>query len=192
MIGSHDSFTYLKSTNSVYNSFSATWRTQTKTIAEQYSVGVRYFDLRVTLERRGNRNMWQAVHGAARLDKIFISLKAVCELINSYGDAYFRLLLENNKYEKEFKESLAGLPEQYPSLVYVAMKNPWTEIYSDSNFQVPIEDFSYIPWNTGQSFMWNLKHFKPNTIKNYAKKHNPKITKEMIEDKERIYFMDFV
>ena len=46
MIGSHNSFTYLKSTNSVINAVSAFWRCQVKSIQEQYKAGVRFFDSR--------------------------------------------------------------------------------------------------------------------------------------------------
>ena len=47
MIGTHDSFTYLRARRRVMELFSGIWRTQRMTLAEQRAAGVGYVDVRV-------------------------------------------------------------------------------------------------------------------------------------------------
>lgn len=68
MLGSHNSFTYLKATNTFYGQFPIVWRCQYKTIQEQYKDGIRFFDVRVKLEKKANRNMWRCAHGIVDLE----------------------------------------------------------------------------------------------------------------------------
>ena len=58
MIASHDTFTYDKPINLLFNLFSIFWRCQKLDIASQYNKGVRIFDIRVAR----HKDKWVAAH----------------------------------------------------------------------------------------------------------------------------------
>ena len=148
MIGSHNSFTYLKSTNSVINAVSAFWRCQVKSIQEQYKAGVRFFDVRVKGED------------------------------NEYKDEFL----------KQVNEKIIGKQE---IVKWVAIKKPWENIYYAKDMP-KIVDYTYVPWNTGEDFWYNIKNFKFSSIATWAKNNNPDMTPEMFKDTKICYFMDYV
>lgn len=192
MIGSHDSYTHLASTNSFYNNFTDFWRCQRHTVVDQYRLGVRFFDIRVCLEKVNGKNQWRACHGKADLEKRWSSLRSICSYVqNSLVGSQFRLILEKGSTE-EFINEVDKLWETYPCLIEVAIKNPWKYIYQSANHP-QYKDYTYCPWNTGKSFWENLGDLITNisTIKSYAKSHNPIITNGMINDPNIIYFMDY-
>lgn len=78
MIGSHDTFTYLKPCNPIYKLGSRWWRTQCKSIDEQYTFGVRFFDIRVC--RDGNQ--WRLCHGVVNLKMTFSTIKDICNFMD--------------------------------------------------------------------------------------------------------------
>jgi hypothetical protein len=49
-------------------------------------------------------------------------------------------------------------------------------------------------WDVDASLSQNIKNFslQASSIKKWAKNHNPEITQEMIDDKDTLYFMDYV
>ena len=100
MLGSHNSFTYLKAVNKpIFNKFTKYWRCQYKSIQEQYDAGVRFFDIRVATEsvKVGSKNkiMWRSCHGACNLDNIFTTLSVACKQFKDLGpDVKIRILLE--------------------------------------------------------------------------------------------------
>lgn len=193
MIGSHNSFTYLKSTNSVINAVSAFWRCQVKSIQEQYKAGVRFFDVRVKGEKRGSMIVWRTCHGKASLDRTFISLQAICATFNSLGkNIMIRIILEDNEYKDEFlkqvNEKIIGKQE---IVKWVAIKKPWENIYYAKDMP-KIVDYTYVPWNTGEDFWYNIKNFKFSSIATWAKNNNPDMTPEMFKDTKICYFMDYV
>lgn len=99
MIGSHDSFTYCKSTSWWYNHAKKYWKTQRRSIEEQYKWGVRFFDIRVY--RDGN--IWRTCHGVVNLTKCFNSLKEICEYMKTAcPTAIYRIVLEKGS-ERAFK-----------------------------------------------------------------------------------------
>lgn len=191
MIGTHNSFTYIDSTSKLYNKFSDFWRCQGKTIQEQYECGARYFDVRVTSETRGSRICWRVCHGKVDLGQTFISLKAIDAYFKKYKDATYRLGLERGDTSKFIKDvnSLVASGKSQCKMAFI--KDPWKTIFQASD-HLPLTDMTYIPWNTGKDLWYNITHFKLDTIAHHAKKENTKLTNDMIEDPNHIYFIDYI
>lgn len=194
MIGSHDSYTHLACTDSKFNRYTEFWRCQDTTVLQQYKDGCRFFDVRVKLVVEDGKNHWQAIHGACPLEKKWVSLKSLCAYFNStLKNSLFRIVLEDSKGQDIFENEVTPLLGKYPGLIEVAIKKPWKTIYWAKNHPQYVE-YYYMPWNTGKSFWSNLLSLfgKIDTIKHYAKKHNPVITEEMKNDPNTIYLMDYV
>lgn len=184
MIGTHDSFTYLKAKNKIYELFSFLWRTQTKTIKEQQDLGVKYLDIRVYRTKDG---YWELCHGLVNFNKRF---KMLYDILDDYQDFHIRLILEkgNSKDEECFEKELLFLPPYLAKISFAAIKKNWRIILNEK-FQ--IMDYTYIPFYSNLSFWQNIKRMNWfNTIKKWAKKHNPIITQKMKEDKNIVHFID--
>lgn len=190
MIGSHNSFTFLQADKWYFNLFSFLWRCQTIDIYDQYKEGVRFFDIRVFWDSKSH--LWRPCHGKCNFNGY--SWESLDEIITFTGsrfkDTKYRIVLEkgNNDDITRFIEEYNKITDK-ENLAEVAIKSPWKTIKENNLIYI---DFTYCPWNTGKSFWWNIRHFKLDTIKHYAKKHNPFITKEMKDDQVTIYFMDYV
>lgn len=199
MIGSHNSFTFKNSPNWLFNKFNYFWRCQNKTMREQYDAGVRFFDIRVY---RKDDAHWGLAHGLVNLYGGFDTISTLLiYMITQFPEAYFRVLLEKGDdsivkvFTGEVSDALASLSTPFTNrskLYQAIIKSGWNIIYSNPNEEFIIHDYCYTPILTGKSFWYNVKHFKFSSIKKYAKKHNPKITQEMIDDPKEIHFMDFV
>lgn len=186
MLGSHNSFTYLKAKKRIFNWISFLWRCQTKTIKEQYNSKVEYFDIRVRFNKNGK---WQLCHGIVDLDLEFNSLECILDM---FYDSRVRLILERgNDVDKFlFKNRIEKLIPQYPQISFVAIKKNWEILYDKD---LHIFDYTYTPWLSGLSFWQNIKRFNFfSTIKRWAKEHNPIINDIIIKDTTNIYFMDHV
>ena len=171
MIGSHDTFTYLKTTNVLAKIFTMFWRCQEKSIHDQYKAGARLFDIRVIYEKIEDKEWWRIGHGLATVDQCFVNLNNIC--------VYFK------------KRSYSAV------LTHIIIKHPWTVLHTTKNTFKEEHDYCchLFNWDTDKSIMENIKQFDISSwsIKSWAKKHNPKeITKEMIEDKDILYFMDYI
>lgn len=184
MIGSHNSYSYLNPTESVYNSVSGLWRCQTKTIQEQYNAGVRYFDVRV----RKDGNFWRVCHGIVDFTLKFPSLENICLLFQNMEGAKLRLILESGEV-CDFETNIKSLSKKYSCLVFSCIKDGWRVIIDKGN---TIIDYTYTPWLTGESFWHNIKRFNFfSSIKSWAAKHNPSLMPEMLTSDE-VHFMDYV
>lgn len=194
MIGSHNSFTFKNATCKLYNVLNRFWRCQNKSLQEQYAEGVRFFDLRVF---RKDDLHWGLAHGLVNLyggyDTIYTLMYY---MVTQFPEAYFRVILEKGDssavkiFEDEVSDAVTAFAE-HSHFYQAIIKSNWKILYT-SNKEFIFHDFCYTPILTGENWLYNLKHFKLSSIKNYAKKHNPKITQEMKDDKTNIYFMDFV
>lgn len=184
MIGSHDSFTYLNATSKVYEKISALWRTQTKTIQNQYKAGVRYFDVRV----RRDGDIWRVCHGLVDFNQIFTRLEMIPKFFNKIGeDCILRIILERGD-DTLFKAEAEKLKENN-NVTFIGIKDNWQVLYNEDP---PIKDYSYIPWDSGKSIWGNITAMKYfSSIKKHAKKNNPQITPELIAD-ETVHFMDLI
>lgn len=189
MLGTHNSYTYLKAKNPFYEFFSFLWRTQDKPIGLQMIAGVNYFDIRV----RRDGDVWRICHGLVDFD---FTVKRLEDLLYIFSSRKVRIILERtsllDRYEgvvEDFKEEIEEC-SKYPCLSFAAIKSGWKVIYDDGT---AIMDCTYTPWLAGLSFWENIKRFNFfSTIKRWAKKHNPAITDEMKNSPQTVYFVDYV
>lgn len=194
MIGSHNTFTFLSPKHKFFNLFKWLWRCQDKTIDEQYKAGVKYFDIRVS-------SGYKFAHGLVTLDTDYMLLGYILTYIkNTFPNAKCRIILErgNTKETATFVTHVINLLASkyfYPILEQyvhqIIVKKDWKIIYDNPKMNLEIKDYSYVPRYSDKSFWYNLTHFKFDTIKHHSKS-NPTITKEMIEDKNVVYFMDYI
>lgn len=194
MVGSHNSFTFKNATCKLYNVFKSFWRCQDKSLHEQYDAGVRFFDLRVF---RKDERHWSLAHGLVNLYGGYDTIYTLMfYMMTQFPDAHFRVVLEkgDSNVEKIFEDEVADAITALADRVHLyqaIIKSNWKILYT-SNQEFIFHDFCYTPVLSGESFWYNVKHFKLSSIKKYAKKHNPGITQEMKNDETNIYFMDFV
>lgn len=156
MIGSHDTFSYLPSTCPVHNWLTRTWRTQCKTIMQQYLAGVHFFDLRVC-QHRGN---WYFCHGLARFKSFqFKTLDAICDWMDKYFSvALYRIVLERGNVD-EFLAQAGYLSES----ICTRHQNLWRvdiKAHGKWNGEVGNNDFEL--YNRGYKFATLLTWEEPN------------------------------
>ena len=107
-------------------------------------------------------------------------------------------MAERNKDIKElFLREAKQTFELYKDMLWgIGTHFPWHTYYSNENFNPRIKEYYCHPfnWNTDKDIKYNLKHIDLTSwsLPLYAKKHNPIITKEMIEDPKVMYIMDYV
>lgn len=208
MIGSHDTFTYLKPTCGLYNHFSRLWRTQCKTIKEQYERGVRFFDIRVCKYRK----QWAFAHGLVTFPILFPTITDICRYIEKeYPLAVYRIVLErggilvedlfncqvreynrlnkdNNlwladvKFHRHWRGELINNSERLYWKGYAFTRNSctWTEPNKELHGSVGVHNF------------WKIN------LKKEARKINSQIgmgdltkLQEMYEDPTRLYLLDY-
>lgn len=197
MIGSHNTFTYLKAESGLMETFSNLWRCQSKTTKQQYDLGVRFFDVRVAPEKDGGKTKWRLCHGKANLKMQFISLAALNNYMQRrFPKALYRLILEKGD-QADFKAQANKLVESIGKnacLYAVIIKKNWQVLFTKQSLK--FNEFYCHPlnWNTDMSLGYNLRNvdLRQTNIKEWAKKHNPLITKDMIEDNDNLYMMDYV
>lgn len=135
MIGSHDTFTYLQPANPIFRLFTGLWRTQCKTIGQQYDAGVRFFDLRVVR----HRGYWYFAHGIVRLKGYkFKLINDICKFMKSlYPEAIYRIVLERGSVADEitFLNETYGICEVYHHLWRLDIKSDkvWMGKYGSNN-----------------------------------------------------------
>lgn len=202
MIGTHDSFTYLNTGNIFIDIFNMFWRCQVKTLDEQYELGVRVFDIRVIAVEKDGIVCWEVGHGIARVRQYFVNLEDICVYFKkNYPGSFVRIMLEKNgndlgiraSFEKEAIEAI----QKYADMIWtIYVKNPWICMYSNKKFKEVKDTCCHLfNWHIDKDLLTNIKNFEfsSGSIKGWAKKHNPsKITKEMIDDPNILYFMDYV
>lgn len=183
MIGTHDSYTYLTPNSMIHALCSFMWRTQDKSIEQQKQLGVTYFDIRV---RRDN-NKWRICHGLVDFDLTFSTLSEILDLYLGYK---VRLILERgNKYHEQIFSDSIDMNKNHPALSFSCIKKGWKILVCKDP---QIIDYTYVPWCSGLGFFENIKRFNfLSTIRKWATKHNPKITKELVDDNV-VHFMDYV
>ncbi len=187
MIGSHDSFTYMEARSPLVNAFRGLWRTQDKSIEEQFRAGVRFFDIR--LFRDGSK--WRAAHGLAEFDAAYPTLlRAAKDIAKRCPGCRFQIWLEKGTDEdwELFKSEAEKLKKQYPTaLTQLVRKNP-EEVWYRSETYPEMEYLAFREWT------WKnvLKGLVCSPIRRWAKRHNIMPTAEQRADRGTVYFMDFV
>ena len=206
MIGSHDTFTYLKPCNPIYKLSSRWWRTQCKSIDEQYAFGVRFFDIRVC--RDGNK--WRLCHGVVNLKMTFPTIKDICNFMDMKCPvAIYRIVLEKGNYKDEriFINEVQGLCNKFTGLWRVDIKasKVWTGEVDDNNISLFKKGYLFALSNVWEEpvhelhgFVTTSNFYKVN-LRKEAMKINGSLTffdnkaslKEMIDDKVNLYFIDY-
>lgn len=209
MIGSHNSFTYLPSTNWLYNRFQRLWRTQCKSIEEQYKFGIRFFDIRVYKEG----NMWRLCHGAVNLSyyRLF-SLHSLCNLFDTcYPDALYRIILEKGDTydilnEAGFQDP-ANLCACHPNLWRVDIKNYHyykgyvcnnNQALYDKGYKFALDDTWVEPSHELRGYVHLKTAYKDNLRKQAMKINNglsifanEDALKQAIESKDELWLIDY-
>lgn len=154
MIGSHDTFTYLKSTSWVYNNCKKWWKCQCKTIAEQYAFGIRLFDIRVCRDK----GRWRMCHGKVNLKMTFDTLRDICaDMQRNFPEAIYRLVLEKGDTAPFLGEVLLDggetLCTRYPKLWRVDIKDTglWMGSVANNNQRLYNEGYKFALVNTWEA-----------------------------------------
>ena len=184
-IATHDSATGEKSKNLLHALGKVFAQTQTKTIKEQYEVGVRYFDLRVDKDLVLCHGLWKA-------DKKFADL--LIEMRRYVTETVYMRVIIERKYPAEEIEriqkmirNLVNLHGKHIKLTYIAQKIPWKtlKVYRDIPF---VGGFLSVP--TPKEYLTlahkDWRRYIP--IPRILKKITPKV--EFNED--RFIMVDFV
>ncbi len=214
MIGSHDTFTYCKSTKWIFNHAKKYWKTQCKSIEEQYKWGVRMFDIRVMSEK----NFWRTCHGECKLTKCFLTLRDICDFMKkNCPDAIYRIVLEkgadsrfkqealhNNFPDFDKKYGTATLCDIYPNLWRVDIKatGVWTGTVCNNNQKLFERGYKFALVDTWTPPSYEIHgEVKCNNIlkidlRKKARQLNKEIFNlnnidELKESKDFLYFIDY-
>lgn len=207
MIGSHDTFTYLEPCNPILNLGKRWWRTQCKSIEEQYRFGIRFFDIRVYLDKDMH---WRYCHGIVNFNKYERTINNICLYMKNYfPEAIYRIVLEkgNNSVRELFTVAVNGLCKKYPNLWRVDIKSSkvWmgevcnnNELLFNMGYKFALVNTWEEPAHELHGFVTASNFYKVN-LRKEAMKINGSLTffdnkvslKEMIEDKEHLYFIDY-
>lgn len=122
-IATHDSATGEKSKNFLHALGKVFAQTQTKTIREQYEVGVRYFDLRVDKDLVLCHGLWKADKDLAQI---------MTEMSRFDEEVYVRVVIERRYSDKVYNELCERIRKTINlrgkgkvKLDYIAHKIPW-------------------------------------------------------------------
>lgn len=208
MIGSHDSMTYCKSTSWIYNNCKKYWKTQCKTLEQQYEFGIRFFDLRVYRDN----NAWKFAHGIVNLKAPkFNSLKEICSRMKfKYPEAIYRIVLEKGeaKDRELFCSEALNLCDEYDNLWRVDIKSykKWDGYICNNNQKLFNRGYKFAlvnPWEKpANELHGGINGFSDlfyTDLRKDAKKINSTFTffedkellKKMLESKDELYFLDY-
>ena len=122
-IATHDSATGERSKNVLHALGKVFAQTQTKTIREQYEVGVRYFDIRVDKDLTLCHGLWKANKDLAQI---------MTEMSRFDEEVYVRVVIERRYSDKVYNELCERIRKTINlrgkgkvKLDYIAHKIPW-------------------------------------------------------------------
>lgn len=136
VLGSHNSFSYLKTKNLLLRPFSFMARCQNVDIIKQYRLyNVRCFDLRIRFNKKGNLVV---AHGAAVYKINKSEVENYLNIINNWKDCYVRILLEvrNKKQYNKLNKDL-----------FVKQCKEWESKYKNIKF-----------WCGRNLYNWNVEY----------------------------------
>ncbi len=197
MLASHNSKTFNKATNKIFELFNFIWRCQDKSLQDQYARGVRFFDIRVY--RKSSNDAWGYCHGLVNVYGGAGDLKALLHLLKIvYPDVKCRIILEKYKnqetldlFKSEVQKLLDTTPDVYDIVQQFIIKPGWVIVWNNDKMNYNIIDKSWVPFTSDKPKWKQLSWKMFSNPKRWAKKHN-NITNEEINDKNVIYFYDFV
>lgn len=141
ILGSHNSWSYLKPRKWWMRLIAFTARCQSATIIEQYTLhDVRCFDLRLRWDKKGNMIL---AHGIVEYKYTWEMLMNDLTFLNTRGDCYVRVLHEirNKTQRKEstigtFQKYIFYLEQRFPHIHWWCGRNLYNWEY-DYNFDSP-------------------------------------------------------
>ena len=214
MIGSHNTFTYLKSTSWLYNNCKKYWKCQCKSIEEQHIFGIRMFDIRIYRDK----GKWKPCHGKANLKgKQWSSIEEILIYMkNNFPDSIYRLWLEkgNSSDEQHFMDEVTDAVKKFfysktPFMLWragVKRTKEWKHGFFNQNqklydmgYKFALKDTWEIPCYELHGSIDDVDDFLHTDLRKEAKKINSKLyffdnLKEllkMINSKDELYFLDY-
>lgn len=204
MIGSHDSFTFEKSTSWIFNKGKRWWKTQGKSIQEQYAFGIRLFDIRVF--RDGGR--WRTCHGKVNLKTCFKDIEEICLYMQANcPEAIYRIVLEKGDASLFHQQANPAFAVKYPNLWRMDIKytGKWLgEVYNnnqglyDRGYKFALVDVWTPPAYELHGFLTARNFYKIDLRKSAMSinrgleffKDKTKL-KAMLESRDELYFLDY-
>ena len=173
ILGSHNSWSYLKPKKWWMRPFAFVAKCQCKTLQEQYDLGVRCFDLRV----RWRKLKLQVAHGLMVYDITKEQLLNDLDFLDKKGDCYVRILHEaRNKKQYEpsklfFKNFCYVVVADFPNIKWWCGRNlyNWEVDYDFGQEPSCEEDYSSVSKPRLLDDWWPWL---------YARLHNRKIRKK--------------
>ena len=157
-IATHDSGTGEKSKNFLHRLFKPFAKTQTKTIAEQWNMGVRYFDLRVNDKFVISHGLWQANKNVYDI----LSELNVLALGDITNKTYIMITIERNYNNwKEIADKLKIIVQCYPNIHCVSINRKYPKWECIYNYNSPIcaKDYVSVP-SAKEYLMFKFKNWK--------------------------------
>lgn len=208
MIGTHNSMTYLKAKNKVWEVIAGYWRCQDKNLGEQIEAGVRWFDIRIAYDE-GTKS-WVFAHGEVDLAMsgktdsktgrgaggYRLTLDSVLGAIQQCGGVA-RIMLERGDdvdeaiFAQEFNP--ASIVKRWPCVIGAVIKKNWRVLW-ESQPVLAITDLSYVPYKRDTAWYKQLKGilgFPFKSIKKRAEKIR-KPTRAQKNNANRVYVYDYV
>lgn len=173
------------------NLFKGIWRCQEKNITRQIRDGVKFFDIRIVIDKHG------FFHGAAHgiVDLKMTETEFLLNLLEiASNGGYFRLLVERD--ECDDYEALIDTYSAFfeKSLVEIRIKNTWKLLYKNPNIKLNVKDMSFVPFAATPVWWKQWKRWKNifgYPIKRWVKRNKIKLTEEQINDPNVVYFVDY-
>lgn len=184
ILGTHNSFTYLKPRIWAFRMFKFCYQCQNRTIHQQYNDGVRYFDFRLSFDKNEN---FQIRHKLVSFKLSFYDFLDIIKMLNNKKDVVIRMVLERNKNkndEQRFISICKVLEEDYPNITFCCGEDVHTKKvvyqFKAGNGPQVIEQYGSVRGGI-LGGLWP---------KNWAKKHNKEIY-ESYKGTDKYLMIDF-
>lgn len=200
-IGSHNSLSYQRPKKWWMRPFHFMARCQSKDYVDQYKLGSRVFDLRISFDEKHCGKV-QVKHGAMQFDVPIVLLNSFYNFLNLVGDCYLRVILEFNKEPKniEYQECRFAaychdLEYKYKNVKFFGgnRKYDWKVVYNFENNDIPtlVDRYSSTTslFENDNKFLRIIDDLWPWL---YAKLRNKKNFKEFDKDSKDYLFVDFL
>lgn len=199
-IGSHNSLSYQRPKKWWMRPFRFMARCQDADFVEQYMLGARVFDLRVSFDEN-HAGKIQVRHGAMEFDVPITLLNSFLKFLD-YTGCYLRIILEFNKepkniayQEKRFRNYCSYLEDKYESIKFFGgnRKYDWKVVYEFKNKDIPtlIDKYSSTTslFKSNSKFLRIIDDLYP---KLYAKLKNKENFSNFKCGKNEYLFVDFL
>lgn len=195
MLGSHNTFSYLPLKNWWMYPFNFMAKCQNKTLGEQVSSGVRYFDIRMKVNKKGQIEL---AHGLMTYRENIDWAIAGLEYFALRNDITARVVVEYNHRPKNEGFVVQRIIDYVDNTLrnhlcshvkFHQIMTKWNEevvkeYIKDKDFEL-VHKYSSV---LGKKRYWTIPFF-------YAKKHNKKFKEDWnwcLENKNKVLMLDFV